>query len=110
MEKINKINRIQTYSIISLIAFLIVIIGGITQLNFNHEYPEYRRLRALIGYFIILPFSFLSFVMTFLVIRFFYAIKFKKPLLHLYMTIPSLLLALYILVGLIIIFFSIIFG
>ncbi|RZK11110.1 MAG: hypothetical protein EOO43_19615 [Flavobacterium sp.] len=98
------------YSIISLIAFLIVIIGGLIQLNFNDEYPEHRRLRAIIGYFVILPFSFLSFVMTFLVIRFFYTIRFKKPLLRLYMTIPSLLLGLYILIGLIMIVFSIFFN
>ncbi|MDR6968890.1 putative membrane protein [Flavobacterium arsenatis] len=91
MEK--KIKRI---SIINYVFIIIIVVAGLIQLYFQGEYINYRRLRAVIGYFVIVPSVFISLLLTFSIFRYYYKNKFKKPLIYFFSAILGILLFIYL--------------
>lgn len=101
--------NIKKVSLINLLIVIIIIAGGLIQLCFEGQYVNYRRLRAIIGYFIIIPLSLISLFLTFIIFKYYYDNKFKKRLIYLYSVIPAVILFIYLFINLIKIILSVIF-
>ena len=99
MEKIKK------YSLINLILAIIFMVAGTIQLYYQGEYYVYRRLRAIIGYFIILPILLSISIITLIVLKHYFKTNFKKPYKYIFYSIPSILILLYVAISLLEILF-----
>ncbi|MBA9073165.1 Na+-driven multidrug efflux pump [Flavobacterium gossypii] len=86
MEKI-----IKKAARINFLSAIIIVMAGITQLSLYGEYIVYRRIKAILGYFIILP-SLLVCLISIIIVLNYYFKNFKKPFKWLYLTIPSILI------------------
>lgn len=86
---------IKKASIINLISAALIMISGLIQLFLEGEYYLYRRMRAIIGYFIIWPSFFVTFIGTIVVLKYYVRNNFNKPLKNFFFTIPSLVLLCY---------------
>ncbi len=95
--------KIRIYSIINLTLAGIIVLAGIIQYNYNGLTLTQRRLRALIGYFVILPSLFISLYTLGFVIHYYYVNK-SSRLLYLYRSLPALLIWIYVFIVFMLIF------
>ena len=64
---------------INFASALIIIVSLILQYIYHGEYHLYRRLRAILGYFIIFPLLIISVITLIFILKNFYFKKFVKP-------------------------------
>lgn len=100
---------IKRISYINIILVFIIVSLGLIQLNYEGETPYERRIRAVLGYFFIVPLLFWLFINVIIVFNFYLKSKFKKPLKYFYLNIPSIIILLYILYVLICISIEVMF-
>jgi hypothetical protein len=87
--------KIRSASITSLVSFLLILMAGFVQLYLKVEYNViYRKVSAILGYFVIVPAFLASTIGTVLVIKYYWN-NFKAPFKWLYFIIPSILTLLY---------------
>ena len=86
MEKI-----IKKTSVFNIVTATIIIISALIQLYLGGEYINYRRIRAILGYFIIVPSLLFTTVGTIIVLRYYLLNGFKKPYKYFYEYICSVL-------------------
>lgn len=90
-KKIKKISYLNFYLAILIFVFALL------QLYFEGESINYRRIRAVIGYFLIVPMLFTSFVILIYLSYYYLNHKFQKGLKYIFLNIPVLLILLYVL-------------
>ena len=88
---------IKKVALINIIATLIIIICIILQDIYQGEYHSYRRLRSILGYFGILHSFIISVITTIIIVKYYYSVRFQKPLKFLYLLLPSLIILFYFL-------------
>jgi hypothetical protein len=89
---------IKKISIINLIISLIIMVAGILQIFYQGELVHFRRLRAVLGFFIILPLLFVSLVLSIFVFNH-YLNKKNKKLKYFYFSIPTVIIYVYLLIS-----------
>lgn len=92
---------IKKISIVNYVFITIIVASGLIQLYYQGELINYRRLRAILGYFVIIPSVFISLTLTFFIIKYYYKIRFKKPLKYMFSAILGILLFIFLFVKLI---------
>lgn len=102
MEKI-----IKRASLFNIVTAITIIVAVSVQLHLSGEYIYFRRARAILGYFIIIPSLMITLIGTIIVIKYYLSNRFNKPYKYLFLTIPSILILLYIIYMLILIVFKI---
>ena len=103
-------NNMKKISIINFCLATLIILSGIIQLYCEGEFHVYRRVKAILGYFVILPSAFFSLILTFKVLGFYLKKEKKDTYIPLYLSIPSIILLGYFFLGILVILFNLLFN
>lgn len=95
---------IKKLSYLNLFLAVMIVLLGLIQLYLEAETITYRKIRAVLGYFFIVPMVFISFVAIIYLLNCYFKNKLQFPLKYIYYNIPTIIILLYILFAIIYIF------